>query len=182
MMVQGFISLLISARGLIVNISSCSAEVPYIFAGVYAGSKGALNSYSRVLRQELKPFNVRVMVSMTGTVRSNIANLSDRPLPSSSLYQPAADYYSWRLTYSQKTSTMPNQEFAKKLVTQALKGEGYLGGLIGGSPEWFWGGGMSYLLWISTFMPRWLSESLVARMLQVPKMVRKIREARENKF
>ena len=86
LMAQAFISLLIPARGLMINISSASTVMPYLFGGVYSASKCALNTYSMNLRMELKPFHVRVMVSMTGTVRSNIASRPERTLPTDSLY------------------------------------------------------------------------------------------------
>lgn len=65
-MVKAFAPLLIATKGLIIMISSLSSVTPYLFASAYSASKGALNSYSRVLRMEMRPFGVRVMVSMTG--------------------------------------------------------------------------------------------------------------------
>lgn len=65
-MVQAFTPLLIAAKGLIIMISSLSSVTPYVFASAYGASKAALNAYSRTLRMELRPFGVRVMVSMTG--------------------------------------------------------------------------------------------------------------------
>jgi 1-acylglycerone phosphate reductase len=181
LMVQAFISLLIPARGLIINISSASTEIPYLFSGVYSATKGALNTYSRVLRMELEPFNVRVMVSMTGTVRSNFASRPERTLSSDSLYQPVEDMYIKRLGFSQKTDTMPTETFAVGLVNAALKGEGWFGRWIGGTPDWYWGGGMTKLVWLGTLMPRWLSEKLTAMFFEMSTMVRRIQEAGQKK-
>ena len=176
LMVQAFISLLIPTRGLILNVSSASTEIPYLFGAVYSSSKGALNTWSRALRMELKPFHVRVMVSMTGTVRSNIASRAERELPESSLYRPVDDFYQRRLTFSQKNATMATEVFAVKLVAQALKGEGWLGGWIGGAPNYFWAGGMSTLVWISGFLPRWMSENATAFYFGIGKMARRIKQ------
>lgn len=178
LMAQAFVPLLIPARGLIVNVSSASTEVPYLFSGVYSASKGALNTYSRILRMELKPFNVRVMISMTGTVRSQIASRTERALPTGSLYLPVDDMYQRRLTWSQRAGTMPAEDFASKFVTQALKGEGWLGGWIGGTPEWYWGGGMTGLVWFTTLWPRWLSESFTSLYFGIGTMTSKIQQAR----
>lgn len=178
LVIQSFIDYLIPARGLIINISSASSEIPYLFSSVYSATKAALMQYSRVLRMELKPFNVRVMTSMTGTVRSNFASGTGRILPSNSLYQPVADFYQRRLTFSQKTATMPHEVFARKLVSEALKGEGWLGGWIGGTPDYFWAGGMSTIVFLATLMPRWLSESLTSAYFQLPIMGKIIRAAR----
>ncbi|KAJ4287842.1 NADPH-dependent 1-acyl dihydroxyacetone phosphate reductase [Collariella sp. IMI 366227] len=71
-MVASFSDLLISARGLIINIASLAAITPYAFGSVYCASKGAITAYSRTLRLELKPFGVRVMVAMTGTNNATV--------------------------------------------------------------------------------------------------------------
>lgn len=162
-MCQSFASLLVPARGLILQISSVSSIMPYLFASIYASTKGALNSYSRVLRMELKPFNVRVMVAMTGTIRSNIMNHFDRVLPENSLYRPVEDVFVQRLRFSQTRGTMDTHVYAKKIVKEALKGEGWFGGLFGRTPDWYWAGGFSYGAWIlDTFFPSWLAEAAVA--------------------
>ncbi|KAM4063046.1 short chain dehydrogenase [Hirsutella rhossiliensis] len=178
-MIQSFIDLLIPARGLIVNISSASSEIPYLFSSVYSATKAALAQYSRVLRMELKPFNVRVMTCMAGTVRSNFASGPGRTLPSNSLYQPVVDFYERRLTFSQTTSTMPHDVFAKKLVSQALLGEGWLGGWVGRSPDYIWAGGMSTVVFLGTLLPRWMSEGLTAGYFQMRRMGDKIKAARQ---
>ncbi|POR33050.1 NADPH-dependent 1-acyldihydroxyacetone phosphate reductase [Tolypocladium paradoxum] len=177
LMCQAFIGLLIPARGLIINISSVSTVVPYLFGAIYSSTKGAINVYSRALRLELQPFGVRVMVAMTGTVRSNIASHFPRALPPGSLYRPVDDVFQWRLTFSQTRATMPTEVYARKLAGAALRGEGWFGGLVGGSPDWFWAGGMALTAWISTFMPAWLSERLVASFFRVGAMGKRIRAA-----
>ena len=53
---SAFTPLLVPTRGSIINISSISSFVPLIFGSAYAGSKAALKSYSRNLRQELRPY------------------------------------------------------------------------------------------------------------------------------
>ncbi|KAG6009741.1 hypothetical protein E4U21_001489 [Claviceps maximensis] len=167
-MCQAFASLLIPARGLILQVSSVSSVMPYLFASVYASTKGALNSYSRVLRAELKPFHVRVMVAMTGTVRSNIMNHFDRTLPEGSLYKPVEDVFLQRLRFSQTRGTMDTQAYARAIVSQALRGEGWLGGWLGRTPDWYWVGGFSYVAWtLSTLFPTWLAEAAVAWFFKV---------------
>lgn len=180
-MVQAFVPMLREARGLVLNVSSISSEMPYLFAPVYASSKGALNSYSRVLRMELKPFNIRVMVVMAGTVRSNIASHVERVLPTDSLYLPVQDMYQKRLTFSQNNATMPTEMFASGVVNQALKGEGWFGGLIGGTPEWFYIGGMATLASVLNWLPRSWTERSVAIFFQMGLMAKRLRDARAKK-
>ena len=181
LMVQAFVHQLIAARGLIINISSATSVIPYLFGGMYSSTKSALNNYSRALRMELAPFNVRVMVSMTGTVRSNITDHMKRQLPASSLYQPVHDFFERRRVFSQQTMTMPNEIFAQKLVKQALKGEGWFGGWFRRTPDWYWVGGASFIAWLSTCMPAWLGEKCVAIFFKMPQISRQIRAAREKK-
>ena len=180
--VQALIPLLIRSRGLIVNVSSVSSLVPYLFGAVYSSTKGALNVWSRALRMELRPFGVRVMVAMTGTVRSNIANtVHHRALPKASLYRPVDDMFQKRLTFSQTHATVPTEVYASKFVAAALKGEGWLGGWLGGTPEWFYAGGMANLLWVSTWFPAWLSELLTARFFAMPLMAKRLQAAMAKK-
>lgn len=176
---QSFISLLIPARGLIINNSSASTEMPSLFSSVYSSSKAALNAYSTVLRMELRPFNVRVMVSMTGTVRSNMPSKVEQSLPATSLYAAVNDMYQSRVTWSQRAGTMSAEDFAKGLVTEALKGEGWFGGWIGGTPDWYWRGGMTGFIWWLTLFPRWFSEGVVTSYFGMGKMSSRIREARQ---
>ncbi|GJC90817.1 NADPH-dependent 1-acyldihydroxyacetone phosphate reductase [Colletotrichum liriopes] len=168
-MVQAFVPMLIPARGLIIMISSLSAISPYVFGSVYTATKGALNSYSRTLRQELRPFGVRVMISMTGTVKSQIAKLS-RELPPNSLYARAKDIYTKRLTFSQNNATVSAEDFAQQLVAEALRGEGWLGGWLGGARNWFWAGGMAGSVWLAKLLfGEWLLDELAYRKFELPK-------------
>lgn len=170
-MVQAFVPLLIPTRGLIINISSLSSLAPYVFASVYSSTKGALNSYSRTLRQELRPFGVRVMVSLTGTVRSQTGNKqTHRTLPSNSLYQHVRDVFERRLTWSQKNGTVDTPYFAKQLVSEALRGEGWLGGWLGGSRNWFWAGGLSTQVWLAKFFGEWLLDEITYRRFGMDKV------------
>lgn len=179
--VQTFSKLLIAARGLVLNVSSLSARVPYMFGSVYSSTKGAIDTWSRALRLELKPFGVRVMVAVTGTVRSNIASHQHRVLPPNSVYQPVRDVFEWRLTYSQNHGTVTTDSYARGIVDQALRGEGWLGGLLGGTPDWYWLGGMWRLVWLTTLMPDWLSERLFARYWGIANLARRIQQATSKK-
>ncbi|KEY69446.1 hypothetical protein S7711_01988 [Stachybotrys chartarum IBT 7711] len=177
-MCKEYLSLLIAARGLIINVSSGTSVVPYLFGSVYSSTKSALNQYSRTLRMELQPFNVRVMVLMTGTVRSNIANHAERALPGGSLWKPVEDYFDARKAWSQRNGTMPADRFAEKVVTMALRGEGWLTG----TRDWFWVGGMAFAAWIASVLPAWVSELVVARLIfNMGPITRRLQAARTKK-
>ncbi|KAJ4148957.1 NADPH-dependent 1-acyl dihydroxyacetone phosphate reductase [Fusarium falciforme] len=175
-MVQAFAPLLIKARGLIIMISSLSSLSPYVFGSVYCAIKGALNSYSRTLRQELRPFGVRVLVSLTGTVKSQIAK-AHRSLPPDSIYLPIKEDYARRLLFSQNNATAETGDYAKKLVDEAVKGEGWLGGWIGGAAKWFWAGGMTTQIWLSRLLfGEWLLDNMAYKKFGLSKLETIIRQ------
>ncbi|TAQ86173.1 hypothetical protein B7494_g5504 [Chlorociboria aeruginascens] len=143
---QAFIPLLISSRGLILNIGSIAAIVPYVFGSVYNASKAALHSFSQTLRLELEPFGVRVMVVITGGVQSRIAR-TDRTLPEGSLYIDIDDSYQRRLKHSQD-GAMPTERYARGVVAAALRGKER-------EPKWLWRGNKSGLVWFFTKVLAW---------------------------
>lgn len=178
-MVQSFVPLLSSARGLILNISSLSARTPYVFGSVYCATKAAVDAYSRTLRLELAPLNIRVMVAVTGTVRSNIASKTHRTLLPGSPYEPVKDVFEWRLTFSQNHGTVSTDAYAEKVVSAAMRGEGWFGGRWGGSPKWFWAGGFSSGVWFLSWFGEWLSDMIFLRKFRVGEMTRRIQEAKK---
>lgn len=93
------------------------------FGGFYAISKAAVNTMSTVLRTELEPFNIKVMLLEPGAVKSNIAN-NHLPYEASeaSPYFPIKDLIANRLQLSQVHSTAPGREaFADDVARHALK-------------------------------------------------------------
>ncbi len=170
-MVQAFVDLLIAARGLIINTASVSASVPYVFGSVYTATKGAIVSYSRTLRLELAPFGVRVMCTMTGTIRSNTAAHGHRALPSGSLYSRVEDLFRWRLTFSQTSATMPTDSYARRMVADSLRPEAplFLRTWFG-RPDWFWYGGMARLVWLGSSLGEWLVDTICWRIFGVYKL------------
>ncbi|KAJ2977729.1 hypothetical protein NUW58_g7722 [Xylaria curta] len=176
-MVQAFIDQLITAKGLIINISSLSSITPYLFGSVYCASKAAVSAYSRTLRLELAPFGVRVMVSMTGTVKSNTASQGHRVLPDDSLYQKVKHIFEWRLVFSQNSDTMDTATFARKLVADSLRSEspGWLRSLIG-RPDWFWYGGLARSVWFGHTFGEWIIDVSCWYRLRMPEVMKLIGE------
>jgi 1-acylglycerone phosphate reductase len=69
---QAFASLLLKAKGTVVNISSVASFSPLPWQGTYCATKGALNQLSDSLRQELEPFGVKVIVVSSHSPASKI--------------------------------------------------------------------------------------------------------------
>lgn len=176
-MVKTFTHLLIPTKGLIINVSSVSSITPYPFGSAYSATKGAVNSYSRTMRQELRPFGVRVMVALPGTVNTNITIQADRQLPADSLYKPIEDVYNWRLTFSKRNpASIPPASYASKLAGDALKPEApvILRGLLGTlglcRPDWHYYGGLAKQSWLGSCIGEWLGDTIVYRMFKLPQL------------
>ncbi|KAL2153705.1 hypothetical protein VTH82DRAFT_4860 [Thermothelomyces myriococcoides] len=182
-MCAAFSDLLIAAKGLIINIASLAAVTPYVFGSAYSATKGAVAAYSRVLRLELKPFGVRVMVAMTGTVRSHIASRTHRTLPEDSLYRRVSDVFQRRLTFSQNSgATMDTDVYARKLVAKALAPEWPL--LLRswfGRPDWFWYGGWASFVWFGHSLGEWVTDFVMYRMMGMKKLEHVLREEQQRK-
>jgi len=66
--------------GRIVNVGSIVGVVPTPFAGAYCATKSAVHTLSEVLRMELAPFGIDVIVVQPGGVRSQIADTGSQGL------------------------------------------------------------------------------------------------------
>ena len=118
-MCQAFAPLLIQAKGTIIQIGSVAAEIPYVFGSTYNASKAALHAYSDTLRIELAPFDVNVMVVVTGGVKSNLTR-THRELPEDSLYHLINADYERRQIHSQE-GAMEGRLYAEGVVRVALR-------------------------------------------------------------
>lgn len=183
-MCQAFVDQLIAAKGLIINIASLAAVTPYVFGAIYCATKGAVVSYSRTLRLELKPFGVRVMVGMTGTVRSQIASKPHRSLPPDSLYQRAKDIFQRRLTWSQNNATVKTEDYARQLVANVLKPETPLFWRTWfGRPDWFWAGGLAKQAWFAYSIGEWVLDYMMYRRIGLDQFERVLKlEAAQKKL
>lgn len=162
---QTFLPLLISAKGLVLNIGSVAGIVPYVFGSIYNASKAALHSYSSTLRLELAPYSVSVMVIITGGVKSNIAR-TDRELAPNSLYMEIEGSYKRRLKHSQEVG-VANVEYAREVVREALRAR---------PKKWVWQGNMSWVVWFfTTFIGGWVFDLVLPRMFGLNVLKRTVR-------
>ncbi len=74
--IQAFLPMLKAAQGTIINVSSVGGRVANPVTGAYAASKFALEAISDVLRIELAPFDVHVVVIEPTSSPTNIWNTS----------------------------------------------------------------------------------------------------------
>jgi NAD(P)-dependent dehydrogenase (short-subunit alcohol dehydrogenase family) len=110
-------------HGRVVNIGSVVGVLPTPYAGAYCASKCAVHMLSDVLRMELKPFGVDVVLVQPGGVKSSIADSGARELEryksERSRYREAYAGIEKRARASQE-NPMPAEDFARELVGQAL--------------------------------------------------------------
>ncbi|HMJ11360.1 MAG TPA: SDR family oxidoreductase [Polyangiaceae bacterium] len=111
--------------GRIVNIGSIAGVLPTPFAAAYCASKSALHMLSEVMRMEVKPFGIDIVVVQPGGVKSNIASSGSRDIgryaAPSSRYQRAYNGIQRRANASQD-NPMPAEDFAREVVAQAFAG------------------------------------------------------------
>lgn len=110
-------------RGLVVNVGSVVGLLPTPFAGAYCASKSAVHMLSEVLRMEVAPFGIDVVVVQPGGVRSSIAASGsadlERYFVEGSRYRAAEAGIRKRAQASQD-NPMPAEDFARELVTLAF--------------------------------------------------------------
>lgn len=171
--VQAFTPLLVKTKGLILNIGSITAVVPYVFGSVYNASKAALHAYSQTLRLELEPYDVRVLVVVTGGVQSNIAR-TKRKLPEGSLYLDINEDFQRRVSHSQD-GAMRNDAYAKSVVNEALKPAWR-------QKKWLWRGNKSFLIWfVQNWLGSWAFDWVVPRMFGLDRLRKLVRIKRAGK-
>ncbi|XP_048402400.1 11-beta-hydroxysteroid dehydrogenase type 2-like isoform X1 [Stegostoma tigrinum] len=67
---KAFLPLIRQAKGRIVNISSPSGELPLGSMSAYGASKAALEFFSDILRQEMKPWGVKISIIQPGATKT----------------------------------------------------------------------------------------------------------------
>ena len=85
--------------GRIVNVSSMGGKVTFPFMGAYNATKYAVESLSDALRNELRPFGIRVSVIEPGAIHSEFA---DRSMGFTSKYTDPSNPYASLMSQAEK--------------------------------------------------------------------------------
>jgi NAD(P)-dependent dehydrogenase (short-subunit alcohol dehydrogenase family) len=111
-------------RGRIVNIGSVVGILPTPFGGPYCSSKAAVHMLSEVLRMEVAPFGIDVVVVQPGGVRSSISDNASHLLAHYGerfeFYRSVAAHIAARAQSSQERP-METEPFARKLCAELLR-------------------------------------------------------------
>ena len=150
--VQAFSRLLISSKGTIINIGSVNGCAPLPWIGLYNASKAASNHLTDILRQEMAPFGVKVILILSGVVKTNFfTNEKGQTLPENSLYLPAKATIEGVLSGTSLVKYQADRgEYAKAVVTNALKSSPKSRLLAGGFATVLWAAGSFFTtsLWV----------------------------------
>lgn len=83
---QAMLPLLKLTKGMVINIGSVAGDFTIPFQAFYSMTKASVASYSEALRQELKPFGVRVVNVKPGDTKSNFSHQRKTFIPQESSY------------------------------------------------------------------------------------------------
>lgn len=78
--------------GIIVNISSLAGKLVIPYQTHYSASKHAVEAFTEGLRQELRPFGVKVVGILPGDINTNFNNATEFP---KELWNGQSPYYRW---------------------------------------------------------------------------------------
>ncbi|CAE6496465.1 unnamed protein product [Rhizoctonia solani] len=137
-------------RGTFITIGSVMGYNSSPWAGMYAATKAAAHAITETLQMEAKALSpdIRVMLVVTGGVKSNIANNSQFTLPPTSLFQAYLHNIITRIQSSQTGPSMPTADYAKGVVNAALR--------KGGAPRVLEIGAHTSLFKVFKWLPRGL--------------------------
>ncbi|KAJ7952718.1 Short-chain dehydrogenase/reductase [Quillaja saponaria] len=108
--------------GTIVNIGSVVGRVPTPWAGSYCASKAAVHAMSHVLRLELKPFGINVVLVQPAAIRSNFGSASLEKLANQDwkLYKEFKEVIADRARASQSGKSTDAGVFARHVAEKVL--------------------------------------------------------------
>jgi len=109
-----------AGRGTIVNVSSMGGRAWFPFGGWYHATKHSLEVLSDVLRHELKPFGVRVVVVQPGSIKSEWGGIAARGLRERSRKSPYADAAEPWARIMENPEQGADPDVISKLVAKAL--------------------------------------------------------------
>ncbi|KAH8803061.1 putative short-chain dehydrogenase/reductase [Xylogone sp. PMI_703] len=169
---QAFAPLLIAAQGTIVNIGSIVGYTPLPFSAVYNASKAGVNQLTNTMRLEMEPLGVRVVLAITGVVKTNFLSNSDTSeIPSTSVYNPGKIIIQ---------EVMSGDSIAASLMDPATYSHQFVGYLLKSKPPArFWLGGLATATWVvNTFFWPTLWDVLYRRSAKLAELKRMIMRAK----
>lgn len=141
------IELLKQSKGTIVNTGSVLAFTPYPYSSVYSASKAALEQYTNILRLELMPFEVKVVLLCLTPLDTDVhekISITSR----SSYHAIESDIVALSQT-TEKNQQISSRQIVKSIMPQVL---------VENPKRIIWGGKATWYYWILRLVPRWIIE------------------------
>ncbi len=117
---QALLPALKAARGTIINVSSLGGRMTFPLYGPYHISKFALEAMSDVLRLELAPFGVKVVIVAPGASPTAIWDTSLRRAHSSPVFSDLGDYAALAETIERRARQMAASGFPPGLFARTV--------------------------------------------------------------
>lgn len=105
--------------GLIINLSSIGSSLVIPFQVHYSATKAAIDALTEGLRQEVRPFNIRVVAVSPGDIKTNFNEMIDFGSKEDSPYERWASAC-WQMT-DQNMQKAPSPELIAKKVFQVIQ-------------------------------------------------------------
>ena len=139
-------------RGHIVNISSVAAPIAIPFQSFYSATKSATNSLTLALRNEVKPFGVKVCAVLPGDVKTGFTAARKKSCSGAEVYGEAIDHAVAVMEHDEQNGMPP--ELVAKAVLRAANAK---------NPKAFSTVGFQYQLFVllAKLLPASLTNALV---------------------
>ncbi|MEN6593326.1 MAG: SDR family NAD(P)-dependent oxidoreductase [Clostridiaceae bacterium] len=105
-------------RGHIVLVSSVAAPIAIPFQSFYSATKAAVNSLTLALRNELKPFGIKVCAVLPGDVKTGFTAARKKSLAGAEVYGTALDHAVAVMEHDEQNG-MPPVRVAKAVLAAA---------------------------------------------------------------
>jgi short-subunit dehydrogenase len=107
-----------AGRGHIVNVSSVAAPIAIPFQSFYSATKAALNSLTLALRNEVKPFGIKVCAVLPGDVKTGFTASRKKSVSGADVYGRALEH-AVAVMERDEQSGMPPDRVAKAVLRAA---------------------------------------------------------------
>lgn len=106
--------------GHIVNVSSVAAPIAIPFQSFYSATKAAVNSLTLALRNEVKPFGVKVCAVLPGDVKTGFTAARRKSAAGENVYGKALEHAVAVMEHDEQTG-MPPEKVAKAILHAATE-------------------------------------------------------------
>lgn len=107
-------------RGCIVNVSSVAAPIAIPFQSFYSATKAAVNSLTLALRNEVKPFGVKVCAVLPGDVKTGFTAARKKSAAGEDVYGKALEHAVAVMEHDEQTG-MPPEKVARAVLHAAAE-------------------------------------------------------------